>query len=459
MKKFLLLIPLSTLFLVSCKQGEITDFFLFIEERGYLFEGTLIKKFEPVDERLLGGYLYETLPVIISKKDKDTYSINFLATDLNSVDRTVDAKMTRIGTTNFLNLDMGGQYAIVKVDLNYDNEFTMNLVRGSMQNTFDEEQMRLFLTMHPEEESYTPRDDENAFSQEVYYSVSFNKITVEYAREVQETALYERKENLYRYCLTYHSFESLKQKYPLPELYVLAEESLLKECKTIEDYQEFIGYFPTSKFVKEAQIQIAKLREDERQKALIEEDRLAFAYAKETNTFVGYEGFIEGRKTNVYLDSAKAQLTSLANAITRTNLEWNWTNGNCHEGVLLAYYKINYGDTIDFKPWLIRNLPYYSLLNGSAQDKELSVELLGRLWHEANNPNDNLRIYLQKGFLLWSIGNTEAAVETFRSKINQKFSNNELFSDLLKKTYKEYHKLNATLADEKATWKKIKKLD
>lgn len=63
--------------LLSCRQ-DIVDFFEAIQDYGYRSLQPLSLKKLPVNENITGGYVYQGLPVIISKKDANTYQIKFL---------------------------------------------------------------------------------------------------------------------------------------------------------------------------------------------------------------------------------------------------------------------------------------------------------------------------------------------------------------------------------------------
>lgn len=458
MKTRPLLALLLLLFLSSSCKKEITDFFAFVNSRGYKFENPLSDKKTAVDESLLGGYIYKSLPVIISKKDALTYKITFLTTDLNREDRVIEAHMTKFGNETFLNLNMGGHYNVVRVNLMYNQEFAMSLVKGSLKSDLDEKAMKGLLKKSPEKDEYTPKNMVPGSTESLYYSVSFNKITVESALEKQATILYNKKTKLFKECYSYRRYEELTAKYDLPELFFYAEQNLFNNCKSIDDYKEFIANFPNSKLLLEAQVQIARIREEERMKEMIEKDKVSYHYALNQNTIEAFETFLEERKTKVYADSAKIQIENLAQNITQKDIEWKWTSGEIQGALQYIYYRIDYCDTLDDAAWLAKNLAFYSITKGTKEDKEKSLNYLGQLVHQDLSADEFLDLYIDKGFLLWTSEEYDLAIENFKIRIDKTYTDGRSFKKEIKVRYKWYLNQELVFPEQKTTWKRIKKL-
>ena len=120
--------------------------------------------------------------------------------------------------------------------------------------------------------------------------------------------------------------------------------------------------------------------------------------------------------------------------------------------------KIQYADTLSFRSWLIENLPHYAILKGSSVEKEQALSDLGLLLNDRLKEDDMLHLYLNKGFLLWSLGKTEACIQTLGSKVHMSLKDGTKFKKSIKAKYKLYKKSEGVLTEHKATWKKIKKL-
>ena len=66
---------------------------------------------------------------------------------------------------------------------------------------------------------------------------------------------------------------------------------------------------------------------------------------------------------------------------------------------------------------------------------------------------------MEKGFLLWSMGKNDMAVNSFGLKINSKYQMKSItFKENLKIRYNFYKEKNILFPEQKGTWKRIKKL-
>ena len=299
------------------------------------------------------------------------------------------------------------------------------------------------------------RPDEEA---EIYYTVSFSKITVDAAREKQEKVLYDKKAKLFEECYSYRRYEELTEKYPLDELFFSAEQSLFNMCKTIEDYTQFVRYFPNSTLIREAQIQIARIREEQKRKEMIKKDSLAYQFALSESTIESFEVFLQNRNTNVFKDSAYLQIKDLAEKITQQDIEWKWTSGEVQSALNFIYYRIDYSDSITDAPWLVDNLSFYAMTKGSEDDKTKAISYLGKIAKHLDGREDYLNLYLEKGFLLWASGKTDLAVSNFDLRIGEAYDDGTSVKSMLKTKYKAYQKEGVVFPEAKPTWKRIKKL-
>ena len=91
--------------------------------------------------------------------------------------------------------------------------------------------------------------------------------------------------------------------------------------------------------------------------------------------------------------------------------------------------------------------------------KEKTLVYMDRLFERNTSTDAKLNLFMEKGFLLWSMGKTEMAINTFGLKINTKYLLKPVtFKEKLKIRYKYYKDQDVLFPEQKSTWKKIKKL-
>ena len=78
--------------------------------------------------------------------------------------------------------------------------------------------------------------------------------------------------------------------------------------------------------------------------------------------------------------------------------------------------------------------------------------------HDNISEDERLSLFMEKGFLLWSLGKLDMTINLFSLKNKVKYSNGDTFIDRLKLRYSFYKDQNVIFPDQKKTWKKIKKL-
>ena len=104
-------------------------------------------------------------------------------------------------------------------------------------------------------------------------------------------------------------------------------------------------------------------------------------------------------------------------------------------------------------------MSFYTVKINSAPMNEKTLSYMDKLFERKISSDARLNLFMEKGFLLWSMGKTDMALNTFRLKINAKFIMKSMtFKEKLKEKYKYYKDQEIEFPEQKATWKKIKKL-
>lgn len=451
---YLLLLPV---FLMSCRQ-ELVDFFEAIQDYGYRSVQPLGPNKTLVNENMLGGYVYDGLPVIISKKNETTYEIRFLSVLLHKEDAVVEAHATQIGTTTFLNLNMGDYYCIMRANLILSSQLQIDLLREELKEYIAQDQIRSWLEKNPGQTTYV-YDAVNDYAMDVYYSFVFEKVTVQSALQIQKDRLREERRILFENCSSYAEYESLIHQYPNDEFIGLAEQSLLESCKTIEELREFIAYFPDSHLIKTAEEKIRYIAETERLQEFLAIDQNAFLLAKKENSIDAMETFREKNYTSAYDDSATAFIAFLATSITRDEVEWKWTNGDSQGAITLLNYKIDYLKNLREAGWIIELITLYTLKMNNDTVRQNTLNYYNKLVERKVYGDAFLDLYLGKGFVLWSANEIEVAIRTFELKLQDVYEADGLtFQEHIKLKYNYYVEQGIQFPDQKYNWKRIKKL-
>jgi hypothetical protein len=441
---------LSFLFLFTgCKDREITNFPDAIEKYGFKSSKPLSGKETAVDNNLLGGYVYNSLPLILSRKDNYTYLITFLSTELDRADEAIEAHMTVIGDDQYLNLDLGNTYAFLKVVSTFNNSLQVKLLRNTI-GTYVKDNLKNWLVKNGGQEDI---EDENGLSVSIYYMFTFEKVTPERAKEIQAGQLLLKKTELFNSCADYVAYAALETRFPNDPMLTFARKNLLDKCSTIEDYNVFIARFAGDPLCEEAKKRIYDLN---RRLA----DSLNYAGAIKTNTIAGYEQFISGSSTAAFKDSAKYRILNLVNAINEDNIEWKWTSEKRSEAIQYIFYKIDYTPGNINKEWYLKHLTLYCLLDTTKENKEKGLSYLDKMVQNNPSKDELLNLYLSKGFLSWSLEKYDLALEVFKSKIGEVYTGEEkmIFRKKIKLQYKDYKQQRIFFPKEKETWKAIRKL-
>ena len=442
---------------VSCKR-EIIDFFEAIKDYGYRSNLPLGPKKLAVNDELLGGYVYDNLPVIITKKDAQTYRIEFLSVLLYKENAIVDAHATQLGNSNFLNLQMGDYYCFMKVNLILNQSLQIDLLKESVKQHLPEDKIKSWLTNHPGETAFHYTDNEEEQSAELYFNFTFSKITVDEALKIQKERLRLARKNLFESCKSYENYESLIAKYPNDEFIPLAIQSLFDRCETIAEYEKFASYFSKDSLAEIARTKIAELKEQLRQAELMAMDKRSFELTKTTNTIDAYEDFKKTCQSQVYQDSANYRIGLLASGIKRDQVEWKWTSGESKAALQLLYYKIDFMQGNNDVAWVTELLTLYTLQFNDIESTKLALAYIDKLATRNVLSDDFLNLYISKAFLFWLQGEIETCLKTIQLKIEDSFSTGEMFKDVVKLRYESYVNKGITFPEQGTTWKKIKKL-
>jgi hypothetical protein len=441
---------LTIILLTSSCGNEIRDFFKAIEKYGYKSKEPLNKKTLSIDKQLLGGYVYNSLPVIISEKDNLTYKMTFLSVEPDEENVEVEAFISEINNNRYLNIDMGDAYAFLKISKVINNELPIKLLRNSLETYVKPENLKAWLQKHGDEEEYTP---ENQSPMDIYYSFVFNKITLAKAYQIQTEQVRGKMIELFGSCKDYYAYDILEKRYPNEPLLVKARENIFSKCSTIENYQAYITRFPDDALVEKAKSRIQEIK-------MFRTDSVNFNAAITHNTIEAYESFINNSSTPVFKDSASIKITALANAITENDIEWRWTGSSRTDALTLLFQKIDYSDEPLSQEWYQQHLTFYCLKLQQPDVTEKGLLYLDKLVARNPTKNEMLNLYLSKGFLLWSLERIELCLEVFHSKIEESYEGDKAltFRNKLKLWYKDLKESDIVFPKEKVTWKKIKKL-
>ena len=459
-----LMLGLISLFFafVSCND-KITDLFEAIRDYGYRLEKPLGPKSTKIDQDLIGGYVYEGLPVIIEEQSSTTYSIKFLTTSLYKEDRVIDGHLTKLGNYTFLNLDMGDYYCVAKSVLSPDGYFRVSLVRNSLDSKIPENELKSYLTKHGGDDTYVYKDSDGTQREKsVYSTFSFERVTPAKAYQIQEEELYSHKTQLYEDCKTIKKYQRLEELFPPDKSLVkLGHLSNLENCESFEDVELFMETFPNSPIYDLALEKVKQLKTDQLMQEWYQLDSIAFYNAKEDGSISAYQEFLKDPKTEIFNERALNAIEKLANKITHEDIEWKWTNGEAELATQLIFYKIDYSNlTDDDFTFLTDRLTYYSLKKLDRKWREAVINYFGKMVAKDPGHDALLDIYMGKGFVLWSLPQLDLVVRTFKSQINEDYIRDGInFKSAFKAKYKFYAKEEGIdFPEQKSTYKKIKKL-
>jgi hypothetical protein len=434
----------------ACKGGEITDFFEAINRYGYKSTEPLGVKNVKVDTMLMGGYVYNSVPVIISRKDPYTYLVKFLSIELDVADVEVEAHMTLINGSKYLNLNLGHDFAFLQVGNNVDNMLEIKLLRNTISPYVKNEDLKGWLQKNGNNEEYTTSED---YEITIWYTFIFEKVSIQKALQVQAVELEKRRTELFEGCYTYFTYNELEKKYPGDPLLKTARENIFSACKTIDEFNEYILHFPDDPLCEKARIRIKEIM-------VYKNDSTNYNIALAANDIRDYLSFIDKCKTPAFKDSAQQKTGILADGITVESIEWKWTSGERKEALQLIYNKIDYSKNEIELAWYQEHIALYCLSIADIGTTEIGMSYLDKLVERKPERNILLDMYISKGFMLWSMENTEQAIEVFRLKINDIYDGTEAipFKKALATRYQSYKDQGLVFPDEKKTWKRIKKL-
>lgn len=445
-------------FLVSCNQ-HIIDFFEAIQDYGYRSQQPLGPKKVPVNDNLLGGYVYDELPVIISKRDNYTYEIKFLSVLLYKEDAIIEAHATQLGTSTFLNLAMGEYYCFMRVNLIMNQQLQIELLKDALKEYVPQEKIKSWLEKNPTTSLYEYQENGEDYSMEVYFSFLFERVTIQEALRIQENRLRLARMELFQDCSSYGDYETLVKMYPNDEFTGLAIRSLFNRCETIEDLREFIAYFPETDLAADAEARIREIIETQRNEEFLALDKRAYDKAKAENTIDSYEAFLTVANTKNYRDSANNCIAALSSSITRNDVEWKWTNGESEKAFKLLFYKTDHLKDPLEAGWIIELMTLYTLKYGQPEMGRKVLTYFDLLVSRKISGDDFLDLYTGKGFILWMLGENELCIKTFELKMSDVYEETgQSFKDHLKITYENYTAQGIVFPDQKNTWKQIKKL-
>ena len=224
--KVIILLLFAVSLASSCK--DIKNFLQAIDKYGYKSKTPLGEKEIPIDSLLLGSYVYKSLPIIISEKDSCTYNLKFLATELDETDIEIEAFLSVIGASTYLNLDLGYSYSFLKIsDVSIRRDIEVKLIKKTITPYVNEKNLRKWLLKHDEKDEFVTDD---SLTIDIYYAFNFFKISQERALQIKAEMLQKKKEHLFVSCPDYETYKSLSVKYAGDPALSKAREALLSKC-------------------------------------------------------------------------------------------------------------------------------------------------------------------------------------------------------------------------------------
>jgi hypothetical protein len=445
-----LLLASSLAILFACKKGEMVDFYTAIYRYGFKSAEPIAKKAIKTDPQICAGFVYKSVPIVISAIDALTYKVSFLSVELDKPDMAVEAFMSEVNGGKYLNLNLGECYAFLKIGDLYNELLEVKLLRNNVAPYVEVPGLRNWLQKNGDKEEFIGYDSAVI---SIYYGFTFEKITAERAYAIQAEELALRKAELFEGCFSYFSYDELEKKYPGDPLLTTARKNLLSACKNIPDYETFITRFPDDPLADEARTSIREI-------VTFRNDSTGFRQAEGVNTIDAYLLFRDGCKTACFMDSAMLRIRRLADGIGTEKIEWNWIAGYREEAIRLMFYKIDYSAQNYDVSWYAGNLALYCLRTNGGAFAGQGITYLDKLAAMKVTNNQMLDLYLSKGFLLWYTQKNDLAVELFRAKISENYEGEEglTFRKALFARYGEYNELRIVFPEEKKTWKIIKKL-
>jgi len=446
------------LMLLSCRQ-DIVDFFEAIQDYGYRSLQPLSLKKLPVNENITGGYVYQGLPVIISKKDANTYQIKFLTVLLHKEDAVIDAFTTEVGGLTFFNLAMGDYYCFMQANLIMNQQLEVKLLKDVFREYVKPADLKIWFEKNPGAETFLVKNEDGDYQLDIYFEFAFEKITVSEALTIQKNRLLEAKKELFQYCESYMQYEDLMKQYPNDEFQPLAIQSLLKNCTTIEEVLVFKKYFSGKpEYIVLADEKIAVIKENQILAANLKTDQKDYSQMLKYNSLDSFIVFQQKCLTEAYRDSSSQKIAAMAAIITKDEIAWKWTNGERDKAMDYLFLKIDYLKNSSDASWIIPLISEYALLEQSVLTREKVLLYFDYLVEKHVSHDDFLNLCIQRGFILWSMSKIDLALQSFELKLDTEFVSGQTVREKIKVDYDFYKSLGIVFPDEKNTLKRIKKL-
>lgn len=457
---YIILAGIFSLVCISCQEMTYESIYRAIKKKGHIDTSPLSGESTPVNKDLLGAYIYKKeFPVIVSKVNTNTYSFTFLTTSLSTEDVVFEAHPTRIQSIEYLNIHLYNSFAFMKVSDIDGNNLRIGLISRQIYHELKNKDLKTWLKANPKTEEitvkwedYVNEEGTDSYQQSVYQYFSLQKITQERAYEIQKKALEDAKRHRFTGCTSITEYIDLKERYPEEdELLKLAATNLYTQIGTKEDYLQFIQYVHYPDLTAKAKKAIANIE-------IYERAQKEYQNAKEKNTIQAYENFLQNSHTQFFQDSAMLQIKELASKIEPKQIEWAWTSNEKEMAFKLIFYRLKFAaDTIDLD-WYPQKITLYSLSSDEKKLKQKGQTCLDLCVDLTENKDQLLNLYLYKGFILWSSGEYDTALQLFREKTKENYQDGSTFKSKLKTSYKAFQQQGIVFPEQKNTWKKIKKL-
>ena len=446
--KAYIFITLLVLFFVSCKKN--INLYDALFKRGYTSNTPLTESGLKVDDHLTGAYLLgSSNPVLIEKKTSNSYKVTFLQTGLYDNNIVLDAHVSKIGSSSFLNITNGSVYAFMKFKINLDNSVNVGLLKSGLKKQVKPDKLKSWLLENHDkatyEHRYTYRDSITRTStNQIYYDFKLSKTTKAYALKIQADKKEVKKEYAFKRAKTRKDYYKYAAAFPGdPDLEIILK-NILDRCTDLEDLDQFLVDFPKSKHVKNAEAKREFILEEIKA-------RKEFEALVAKNDVQLYDQYIQDQAHSIYVDSAKTLLMTELDKIGQKDIEWKWTDGKRDLAFKWLQLKIDYDSGIA-KQWYKDHLVLYAAKMENPE-REIAIDKLFCFIDKTDNKNFVTEVYADKAILLWMIDKQESAIELVRMKALE----DENIKGLIKSKLKQWTKQGTQVEGRKSFWKKIKK--
>ena len=287
MKKLKIIGLILFISVLSCKQGKVLDLLKSLKHYSYSSYKPLSGKHTKIESDLLGAYEYNSLPVIISKRDQYTYNVKFLAMDSAKNNQTTVAHLTYLGNYRFLNIKIGDAYTFLRVKVDLEKDLNIYAVKSTLKSYIKNDKIKAFLTENGDEQygkvPYQPHSSDS-IKTKIYNHFLFNRITVSQAYALQREKIYGSYAKKYADCSDYDCYNDLYKENPYDTLLQISVLNIYERSNTLSELYFFTKKFPNNELTP---IAFEKIKELEH----YNKELKRFKSVKQEHTIPSYQEF------------------------------------------------------------------------------------------------------------------------------------------------------------------------